>query len=306
MTSLQADFFAPDRPPLVVAYGMGVDSTALLVGLRNRDTRPDAILFADTGAEKPETYAFEAPMQEWLRREGFPPITTVRYVPQRFKNWPPYYTLEDNCLTNGTLPGISFGPATCSVKWKQQPQHKWAQQWEPARAAWAAGMTVTKLIGFDASPADRRRTYVPEGERHYAYGYPLQDWGWDRAECQRQITAAGLPVPPKSSCFFCLAMKPHEVRALGPDLLRRIVVMEARAKPRLTTTEGLWRTRIKGTRGATPRPGSMTEFIVSERLLPPDEVDDLCRRTPTEITAYQEQFAAGQPPTVPDYRHASP
>jgi hypothetical protein len=301
---MQADFFAPDRPPLVVAYGMGVDSTALLVGLRNQGVRPDAILFADTGAEKQATYDFEAPLQDWLKREGFPPVVTVRYVPQDFKNWPPYYTLEDNCLTNGTLPGISFGPASCSVKWKQAPQHKWAQQWAPAREAWSAGLKVAKLIGFDASPADRRRTYVPEDERRYTYGYPLQDWGWDRAECQRQIAAAGLPVPPKSSCFFCCAMKPPEVQALSPDEHRRIVVLEARAQPRLRTTEGLWRTTVKGTRGGTPRPGSMTRFIVEQGLLPPDEVAELQARTPTEIVSYQTAFAEGRTPTVPDYRHA--
>ena len=301
---MQPDFFAPDRAPLMVAYGMGVDSTALLVGLRDRGVRPDAILFADTGGEKKETYAFEAPMQDWLRREGWPAIVTVRYVATNFKNWPPYYTLEDNCLTNGTLPGISFGPASCSVKWKQAPQHKWTQAWQPARDAWSANVKVTKLIGFDASPADRRRTYVPEDDQRYTYEYPLQAWGWDRAECQRQIAAAGLPVPPKSSCFFCCAMKPHEVRALSPDEHRRIVVMEARAKPRLTSCEGLWRSTVKGTRGGTPRPGSMTQFIADERLLPPDEVAELQARTPGEIITFQQAFAEGRTTTTPDYRHA--
>jgi hypothetical protein len=157
----QQQLFEVERP-LAVAYGMGVDSTALLVGLRNRGIRPDLILFADTLAEKEETYAFEGPMQEWLRREGWPPIITVQYQVQNFKNWPPYYGLEDNCLTNGTLPGISFGPASCSVKWKQAPQHKFCQAWAPARDCWAAGEKLVKLIGFDASPTDRRRTYPAE------------------------------------------------------------------------------------------------------------------------------------------------
>ena len=42
--------------PLVVSYGMGVDSTAMLIGMAQRSIRPDLILFADTGGEKPETY----------------------------------------------------------------------------------------------------------------------------------------------------------------------------------------------------------------------------------------------------------
>ncbi|QDU97641.1 hypothetical protein Pla8534_54920 [Lignipirellula cremea] len=44
------------KPPLVVAYGLGVDSTAMLIGLQRRGVRPDLILFANTGGEKPETY----------------------------------------------------------------------------------------------------------------------------------------------------------------------------------------------------------------------------------------------------------
>ena len=39
----------------VVSFGGGVNSTALLIGLEERDERPDYILFADTGGEKPET-----------------------------------------------------------------------------------------------------------------------------------------------------------------------------------------------------------------------------------------------------------
>jgi hypothetical protein len=37
---------------LVVAYGLGVDSTAMLIGLQHRGIRPDLIFFADVGAEK--------------------------------------------------------------------------------------------------------------------------------------------------------------------------------------------------------------------------------------------------------------
>jgi hypothetical protein len=37
--------------PLVVAYGLGVDSTAMLVEFARRGIRPDLILFADTGGD---------------------------------------------------------------------------------------------------------------------------------------------------------------------------------------------------------------------------------------------------------------
>lgn len=44
--------------PLVVCYGMGRDSTAMLVGFKQRKIRPDLILFADVGAEREGTYAY--------------------------------------------------------------------------------------------------------------------------------------------------------------------------------------------------------------------------------------------------------
>ena len=40
----------------IVAYGGGTNSTALLVGLLEQKEKPDLILFADTGGEKPHTY----------------------------------------------------------------------------------------------------------------------------------------------------------------------------------------------------------------------------------------------------------
>jgi len=48
---------ASSRPwpecPLVVAYGLGVDSTAMLIELAYLSVRPDLILFADTGGDNP-------------------------------------------------------------------------------------------------------------------------------------------------------------------------------------------------------------------------------------------------------------
>ncbi|MFI5294362.1 MAG: hypothetical protein ACHQ0Y_04985 [Thermodesulfovibrionales bacterium] len=281
------------KAPVVVAYGMGIDSTALLAGLVMCGQRPDLILFADTGAERRETYDFKPVIQEWLKKEGFPPIVTVKYQAKNFKNYPPYHNLETNLLTNGTLPGVSFGPASCSSKWKQGPQHDYIKKWDPARLAWSVHMRVIKLIGFDDSPADRRRTYSanPKDTHLYEYRMPLQEWGWDREECKKQIQRAGLPLPIKSSCFFCVAVKPHELDGYPLDLLRRIVRLEARAHPRLRSCEGLWRSTVKGTRGGIARPGSMTKYIREKKLLPAEEVDYIWHHTFKDIVTFQEGFA---------------
>jgi hypothetical protein len=253
----------------------------------------DIVLFADTGSEKPDTYAYLKLFKAWLAERGVL-LIVVRYEPKNFKNFPAYRTLDENCFTNGTLPSISFGFSSCSQKWKVQPQNKWTEAWEPARTAWARGGKVIKLIGYDCSPADAKRYAHAEGyqDPRYAYGYPLFAMGWTRDDCIARIKAAGLPVPPKSACFMCGAMKPWELHTLPKAQLRRIVLLEARAAPRLRNVDGLWRKPVKGKRGATPRPGRMTDYIRSEGLLPPDEIDEIIAAAPLALVRWQEAQAA--------------
>lgn len=272
----------PPSQPLVVSYGMGVDSTAVLVGLVQRRIRPDLILFANVGNEKVGTYAYLPIIQSYLAVHGFPPVTVVRYMPRRFKNWPPYRTLLENCVSNATLPSVSFGYGGCSQKWKGGPMEKFIEQWPVAQQAWLEGKRAVKVIGYDCSPRDcERRTYADEEIKkksnadRYDWWYPLQEWGWERPRCEREIAQAGLPVPPKSSCYMCLAMKPEEVEQLTREQLRRLVLLEARAKPHLNKVEGLWRTSSKA------RPGSMSEFIQIQGLLPAEEIQRI-QQVPTE------------------------
>jgi hypothetical protein len=253
--TIDTDTDLAHRAPLMVAYGMGVDSTAMLVGLHARGIRPDAILFADTGSEKPETYAYLPVIQAWLKSVDFPPVTVVKRVPPRA----PYTTLEGNCLANETLPSMAFGMGGCSVSWKKDPQDKWTKSWKPAVDAWARGQKVTKAIGYDSSPADLKRArkmtkprYDKKTgklivEKQYDYWHPLQDWGWTRDECKAVITGAGLPLPMKSACWFCPSSKRDEVEWLRdnhPELFARAIAMEEKArngKYGLKTIAGLGR-----------------------------------------------------------------
>ena len=107
----------------------------------------------------------------------------------------------------------------------------------------------------------------------FKYIYPLIEWGWDREECKRQIAAAGLPVPPKSSCIFCPQVKPDELLDMTKDELGRIVRVEVVAEPYNRKVEGLWRRRRK----RDNRPGSITEYLV-ENSIPfthPDEFETM-------------------------------
>jgi len=227
---------------LKISYGMGVDSTAMLVGMRQRGIRPDVIMFANTKGEKRRTYAYRAIIDAWLERVGFPAIIEVAYEPTRA----PYTTLEEKCFANETLPSLAFGGHSCSTIFKKDQQEKFLSTYPPAMEVWARGEKVVVAIGYDCGPRDSRRSKIKDDDR-YSYCYLLQQWGWDREECERQILAAGLPLPPKSSCTFCPAMRREEVIELKreePDKFRRGVAMEINArqgKHGLTSAAGLGR-----------------------------------------------------------------
>lgn len=90
------------------------------------------------------------------------------------------------------------------------------------------------------------------------------------------------PRPAEIELLHLRALKPDEVRALPAWCLRLIILVEARAAPRLRTVEGLWR---KSTR---TRPGRMTDFIRAEALRPGAEIDAIIRDAPADLVRFQD------------------
>ena len=68
-----------DRPPVIAAWGAGVDSTAMIVELAERGEPIDMVLFADLGAEKSNTYAFIPLFRAWMAERGIA-SEIVRYA----------------------------------------------------------------------------------------------------------------------------------------------------------------------------------------------------------------------------------
>lgn len=273
----------PDRPLIMAADGMGVDSAAYLHLMKISGYRPDAILHADTGGEHIFVASYIERRRAWLASVGFPDLIVVRRQPMRRGKNGLYTTLEGNCLVNKTLPSLAFGRKACSMKWKQDPQHRWAKAWDLAQQTWGtkpkgrAGKgwkplrRIIKLIGYDNGPIDSRRAWKLKSDDWYEYVYPLRMVGWSREDCIRELELAGLEVPRKSACFYCPASKPWEIAELVrdyPHLADRIIAMEANAAPNLREIEGLWRVTVKGTRGGIAKPGSMTVFINKLRANP--------------------------------------
>jgi len=176
-----------------------------------RNARPDAILFADTGGERPATYAYTETLAGWIATHDLPPITVVAYRPGTGDR-----SLEDELNRRKALPALAYGWKTCSLKWKREPCERWIKQTYGDRP-------VKRAIGYDAGEHHRH------ARADDSTWLPLVDWGWDRSACVAAIQRAGLELPPKSSCFFCPANKRDEILELRdehPDLYQRALRIE--------------------------------------------------------------------------------
>lgn len=70
---------------------------------------------------------------------------------------------------------------------------------------------------------------MPNFRDRYQVSYPLRDRGMDRDACRRMIKRHNLPLPPKSACFFCPAMKQQEIQRLAvvdPDFYALAIELE--------------------------------------------------------------------------------
>lgn len=228
---------------IVVSYGGGTDSTAMLIEAYNRGIRPDLILFADTGSEMPHTYAYLPIIGEWLARVGFPPIQVVR------SNRPP---LHEDCTNKNTLPSAAFGFAGCTEPWKQRPLEKAVAADLGVVAALARGETVERWLGYDATEGHRVAN-IAHKPGPYKWRAPLNEWDIAREDCREIIRRAGLPQPGKSACFICPNMRGHEVDKLAaeyPELMAKALTIEDNAVRLTIETADMARQGLgRGTKG---------------------------------------------------------
>ncbi|WP_176048187.1 phosphoadenosine phosphosulfate reductase family protein [Burkholderia sp. BCC1644] len=220
---------------VIVSYGGGTDSTAMLGLMERIGIRPDQITFADTGSEKPHTYEYIKLVNEWCKKVGFPEIEIVRWIDRQGRT----RVLHQDCLDQKTLPSVCFGFKGCSTKYKIQPQERRDREDPRCQAVWAAGGLVDKFIGYEAG--EERRMRGPDEK--YRYHYPLIDHGLEREDCIDMITGTmGLPRAGKSACFCCGNSKKAEVAQLKrqyPVLFQTAIRMERNAV--LTSVKGLGR-----------------------------------------------------------------
>jgi hypothetical protein len=224
--------------PHIVAFGGGVDSTAMILGLIEKELPIDLILFADTGAERPSTYEHIENFSNYLNKLGHDSIQIVKNKNKLGE----IVSLEDDCLKRKCLPSIAYGFKTCSSHFKIQPQDKFLNNWQPAKETWAKGEKCIKYVGYDAGEQHRADNAAKRQDPKYTNKYPLIEWQWEREDCLNIIAKHGITNVGKSACFFCPSSKPKEIVDLyekHPDLAQRALDIEKQAE--LTSIKGLGR-----------------------------------------------------------------
>jgi hypothetical protein len=176
----------------------------------------------------------------WLVSKGFPTIICVKAeTPSK------HMGLEEFCLGHKTLPSIAFGYKKCSQQFKGEPQDKYIKNHSMVKEIWAKNEKVNKYIGYDADEPHRANRVLDEKiTNKFNMQYPLVTWNMGRDECIESIKNAGLPLPGKSACFFCLSSKPREILEMAkthPDLIKRALALEENAKASFTAIRGLGR-----------------------------------------------------------------
>lgn len=217
-----------------ISYGGGVQSTALVVlATQGRlddilGGPVDAALFANVGddSEHPGTLRFVRDvMVPWAAERGVP----VHEL-HRVKRDGTEETLMGRLTKEGSrslpipvrMSNGAPGTRSCTADFKIGVVGKWLK----ANGA-SADDPATVCIGISTDEIQRvgNKKVMPY-ERPV---YPLIALGLDRSACQRVIADAGLPVPGKSSCFFCPFHRPQvwaEMRRDEPELFQKSVDLE--------------------------------------------------------------------------------
>ncbi|MFC9649548.1 hypothetical protein [Streptomyces sp. NPDC056937] len=88
------------------------------------------------------------------------------------------------------------GRRSCTADFKIKVVGRWLREH-------GATALTPATVGIGISLDEIHRANRRRCEAHEQIEYPLLDLRLRRSDCERIIEDAGLPVPPKSACFFC-------------------------------------------------------------------------------------------------------
>lgn len=212
------------RPTHILSFGGGVNSTALAVLMVREQALLDEAVFADTGAESPETYQYLDIAEAYLAQHGIP----LRRIQRRGRD------LYETCWERRVIPSAIWRWSTRDFK--VRPIQRYYK---------TLHTPIVQYIAIAFDELERMRdSLVPS----IVNAYPLIDRRITREGCIEIIRSEGLPVPPKSGCWFCPFNNLDRwqwLRAAHPDLFTRAVALEERSKhfPAQRLTDQVYRKR---------------------------------------------------------------
>lgn len=210
----------------VFSFGGGVQSTAVLVLAAQGKVQYDAFVFANVGvdSENPGTIAYlrdvARPFSDahgitieevfvTRRKQGRESLLQWQLRDERSVRLPVR-------LANGAIARRS-----CTSEFKVFPIARWTK---------AQGATpehpTTLGLGISTDEYQRMKTSKVAWQENE---YPLVDLRLSRSDCLKLVAEAGLPQPPKSSCWFCPFKTMNQWRDLrreAPELFEKSVALE--------------------------------------------------------------------------------
>lgn len=215
-----------------ISYGGGVQSTAMIVLATQGRIDADVALFANVGddSEHPATLVYVRDvMIPWAAERGLP----IHELRRTRKGGELFRGLYGDIVEHDTpgklrepipIRGMNGMPLSrsCTRDWKVGVVGRWlkdngASAVDPATVYIGISTDEIQRVGNKKVGAYERPTY------------PLIDLGLSRAQCMTIIAEAGLPVPPKSACWFCpfhTKAAWAEQRRDEPDLFEKAAGLE--------------------------------------------------------------------------------
>lgn len=206
-------------PKVVLSYGLGVDSTAILVRYLTDPTSRDfdlsdlVVITAMTGDEWPGTGAdVTRHVLPLMRQHGVRYVQVARSgryttaagtgvvvlddsVEPTDVHLAGAYRLSNELIEAGTV-AQTGGARLCSV-------HSKGDALDPAIAALTRGHAYRHIIGFEAGEPRRAAKDALYNTDLRAGEYPLIEWGWDRTRCIDFLQETLGVTWSKSACTFC-------------------------------------------------------------------------------------------------------
>lgn len=207
----------------VFSCGGGVQSTACLVLAAQGKIPYRTFIFSNVGnkAESPATIKYVDDVLKPYAAKHRIDWVDVAWVDRQGRVRDLYDDLMEQQRSINIpafMPGGMPGNRKCTEAFKIRPIARWIKQNAP-------GCTLGKGISTD----EPHRATPSRDSDGYVSAYPLIELGYSRSDCLTIAKDAGIPQPPKSSCWFCPFKTTDQwvtMRRERPELFAKSVELE--------------------------------------------------------------------------------